>query len=98
MNTSTILLTVAILSGVLALTYRFWLPRLRRFWDAMRVRAALRRLPPRERYVIECRMGLYGKPRKTLDEVGAVLKVTRERARLIEGEAMKNLGRALGAA
>lgn len=48
-------------------------------------------LDDRERFVIEERFGLHGKTPKTLEEIGSILKVTRERVRQIELKAMKKL-------
>lgn len=52
-------------------------------------------LDPRERKVIIARFGLDGKKEKTLDEVGKEFKVTRERVRQIQAEALKKIRRAL---
>ena len=55
------------------------------------LRAVLYELTERERRVIELRFGLEdGRPR-TLEEVGAVFNVTRERIRQIEAKAMRKL-------
>jgi RNA polymerase primary sigma factor len=53
---------------------------------------AVRRLPRRERHVIRARFGATG-DRKTLDEVGAELGLTRERVRQIEAHALRTLSR-----
>jgi len=55
------------------------------------IRNALEKLPERERRVIELRFGLYNGCERTLEEVGAELGVTRERARQIETKAIKKL-------
>jgi len=52
---------------------------------------ALRRLPSREETVLRLRFGLGGKSRLTLSEVGKSLRVTRERARQIERDALIRL-------
>jgi RNA polymerase primary sigma factor len=59
------------------------------------VRAALRELDERERRVISLRYGLGSEKSRTLDEVGKLLGVTRERIRQIEKEALDKL-RGLG--
>lgn len=53
----------------------------------------LSRLSPRERLVIEKRMGFDGNRPMTLDEVGEVIGVTRERVRQIEQKALRTLRR-----
>jgi len=55
------------------------------------IRNALGKLPERERRVIELRFGLYNGCERTLEEVGAEIGVTRERARQIEKKAIKKL-------
>ena len=52
---------------------------------------ALDELPERERTVLELRYGLADGERRTLEEVGRSLGITRERARQIEGEALRRL-------
>lgn len=52
---------------------------------------ALDRLADNERFVVMRRFGLDGAPRFTLEEVGRVLGVTRERVRQIEGKAIRKL-------
>src|SRR5580765_3514077 len=49
-------------------------------------------LADRQRRVLELRFGLDGGHPRTLQEIGVVLDVTRERARQIEAEALKKLG------
>jgi RNA polymerase primary sigma factor len=51
----------------------------------------LARLSPRERGMLELRYGLDGKRPRTLEEVGRVFNVTRERVRQIESRALKRL-------
>ncbi|WP_287157212.1 sigma-70 family RNA polymerase sigma factor, partial [Chloroflexus sp.] len=53
--------------------------------------AALDRLNDRERRIIDLRYGLVDGRRRTLEEVGRVLGMTRERARQIEAEALRRL-------
>ena len=54
---------------------------------------ALAALEQRERDVILLRYGLCGREPKTLEEIGRVLGLTRERVRQIELQALKRLGR-----
>jgi len=49
------------------------------------------RLTPRERRVLELRYGLDGNPPKTLDEVGEIFGISRERVRQIQKEALEKL-------
>lgn len=53
--------------------------------------AALNHLNERERRIIDLRYGLADGQRRTLEEVGKVLGMTRERARQIEAEALRRL-------
>jgi len=53
--------------------------------------AALEHLTDRERRIIDLRYGLVDGQRRTLEEVGKVLGMTRERARQIEAEALRRL-------
>jgi RNA polymerase sigma factor (sigma-70 family) len=55
----------------------------------------LTKLDPRKRAVIEGRFGLNDQPRKTLDEMGQALKLTRERIRQLEAEALADLQKLL---
>jgi RNA polymerase primary sigma factor len=48
-------------------------------------------LPARERHVLELRYGLVGDESRTLDEVGRMLGVSRERVRQIESNGLKRL-------
>jgi RNA polymerase primary sigma factor len=57
---------------------------------------ALAALSQRERRVLELRFGLNGEQPRTLDEVGRLFQVTRERIRQIESQSLKKLA-ALGA-
>jgi RNA polymerase primary sigma factor len=52
---------------------------------------ALEHLNERERRIIDLRYGLADGQRRTLEEVGKVLGMTRERARQIEAEALRHL-------
>lgn len=60
------------------------------------VEALLRRLSERERQVIEMRFGLGGEPPMTLKEVARRFRVSRERVRQIETQALDKLRRAAG--
>jgi RNA polymerase primary sigma factor len=53
--------------------------------------AALDHLSERERRIIDLRYGLVDGRRRTLEEVGRALGMTRERARQIEAEALRRL-------
>jgi RNA polymerase primary sigma factor len=53
--------------------------------------AALGQLNERERRILDLRYGLADGQRRTLEEVGRVLGMTRERARQIEAEALRRL-------
>ena len=53
--------------------------------------AALARLEPRMRYVLERRYGLDGHTSQTLEELGADLGITRERVRQLENKALREL-------
>jgi RNA polymerase primary sigma factor len=55
-------------------------------------------LSPRERQVLELRYGLNGEHPRTLDEVGCVFNLTRERIRQIEKRSLEKLSRLSGAA
>ncbi len=48
-------------------------------------------LPPQQRIVVEHRFGLHGKGRQTLEEVGRLLGVTRERVRQVQLAALTHL-------
>jgi RNA polymerase sigma factor (sigma-70 family) len=56
-----------------------------------RIDAVLAELSDRERFILTLRYGLDGLPPRTLDEVGAQMGVTRERARQVEKRALANL-------
>ncbi|MCX6733858.1 MAG: sigma-70 family RNA polymerase sigma factor [Candidatus Peregrinibacteria bacterium] len=56
-----------------------------------RIRAILSQLHPREEAVISLRFGLTGEGDMTLEEVGKVFNVTRERIRQIESAALKKM-------
>lgn len=56
-----------------------------------RIMAVLDMLTPREALVIKLRYGIGGNRPHTLEEVGEMLNVTRERVRQIESKALRNL-------
>jgi len=56
-----------------------------------RLDEVLQTLSKRERKILEYRFGLNGHPPKTLEEVGAIFGITRERVRQIEAKAIKRL-------
>jgi len=58
---------------------------------SVKVRALLGRLSPREAKVLRMRFGIDARAEHTLEEVGAVFGVTRERIRQIEVAALKKL-------
>jgi RNA polymerase primary sigma factor len=55
------------------------------------VQEALEKLSPRQRKVLELRYGLAGEHPRSLEEVGKVLGVTRERVRQLESNAFREL-------
>lgn len=59
------------------------------------MRRALEVLNPQERRILELRFGLDGSRRLSLNEVGAELRLSRERIRQLEGRAIDRLRRAL---
>lgn len=56
------------------------------------VREWVAKLNERERFIIEGRFGLTGNAKMRLEELGKILKITRERVRQIEALALKKLG------
>jgi RNA polymerase primary sigma factor len=56
------------------------------------LKEALENLSYRERRVLELRWGLFGEQPRTLDEVGRIFNLTRERTRQIEENAVRKLG------
>jgi RNA polymerase primary sigma factor len=54
-------------------------------------KALLSELPEREAEIIRLRFGLNGGVQKTLEEIGARLSLSRERARQLERDALKKL-------
>jgi RNA polymerase primary sigma factor len=55
------------------------------------LKSALENLSYRERRVLELRWGLFGERERTLDEVGRIFSLTRERTRQIEESAVRKL-------
>ena len=53
--------------------------------------AVLHRLTPREEQVLRLRFGLDDGRQRTLEEVGEVFNITRERIRQIEAKALRKL-------
>jgi RNA polymerase primary sigma factor len=53
--------------------------------------AAIERLNPRMKHVVQRRFGLDGRPPQTLEEVGTDLGITRERVRQLETRALREL-------
>ncbi len=56
-----------------------------------RLVAVLRSLPDREKQVIELRFGLVDGVPRTLDQIGCIVGMTRERVRRVEGRALSKL-------
>ena len=56
-----------------------------------KVLAAVQLLEPREKTVLKLRFGMDGERRRTLKEIGKILRVSRERVRQIERLAMARL-------
>jgi RNA polymerase primary sigma factor len=59
--------------------------------DRSRLALALENLSYRERRIVELRYGLFGEQPRTLDDVGRMFGLTRERARQIEEHAVRKL-------
>ena len=55
--------------------------------------AALEQVGERERHILQMRFGLNGNERKTLEEVGKKLKLSRERVRQLEERGLMRLRR-----
>lgn len=62
-----------------------------RVWLSERIKEVLDKLSTREREVLELRFGLRDGHTRTLEEVGSIFKVTRERIRQIEAKALRKL-------
>jgi RNA polymerase primary sigma factor len=58
---------------------------------AAELAAAVARLDPRMRFVLERRFGLDGQPPQTLEDLGCALRITRERVRQLETRALREL-------
>ena len=59
------------------------------------IEKVLNKLTPREREILKYRMGLDGEYPHTLEEVGTIFGVTRERIRQVEAKAKRKLGQYL---
>lgn len=59
------------------------------------LKGALKQLPPRERYIIERRFGMRDDSELTLEAVSRILKLSKERVRQLEREALLKLRLAL---
>ncbi|HEU4402589.1 MAG TPA: sigma-70 family RNA polymerase sigma factor [Candidatus Polarisedimenticolia bacterium] len=55
------------------------------------LKQALDQLPPRERYILERRFGMKGGAELTLEAVSHILKLSKERVRQLEREALLKL-------
>jgi RNA polymerase primary sigma factor len=66
-------------------------PALAKLLQTKELGSALARLNDRMRQVLELRFGLAGENPRTLEEVGALLGVTRERVRQLESRALREL-------
>lgn len=60
-------------------------------WREEKLREALAGLPATERKVLELRFSLKGESKKSLEEIGRMMGVTRERVRQIEAKALDRL-------
>ena len=56
-----------------------------------KIESTLRVLNPREEEIIRLRFGLNGGAQRTLEEIGARMSLSRERARQLERDALKKL-------
>jgi RNA polymerase primary sigma factor len=66
-------------------------------FDIEELRQRLDEIPAREAEVLRLRFGIGGKEPMTLQEIGDRLKLSRERVRQIEGEALEKLNRLMAA-
>ena len=57
------------------------------------LREVLPKLPPREADILRMRFGLEGGVEKTLEEIGAMMRLTRERIRQLQNVALVRLRR-----
>lgn len=55
------------------------------------LKRALRQLPARERYILERRFGMRDGSELTLEAISRILKLSKERVRQLEGEALLKL-------
>lgn len=61
-----------------------------------KVRAILKRLPPRQRLILQMRFGIGLETEHSLAEIGELLRVSRERVRQLEMDALKRLRQSSG--
>jgi RNA polymerase sigma factor (sigma-70 family) len=59
--------------------------------DLQRLRQLLNALPDRQRQIVELRYGLWGERPHTLEEIGDLFSVTRERVRQVHNQALERL-------
>ncbi|HYG35447.1 MAG TPA: sigma-70 family RNA polymerase sigma factor, partial [Clostridia bacterium] len=59
--------------------------------DHGRLRHLIQKLPERERRILLCRFGLEGEDEHTLEELGKMFNLTRERIRQLQNEALHKL-------
>lgn len=70
--------------------------RLEQRTEVERLTRCLRRMPPRAAEVLRMRYGLGGQEPMTFREIGARIRLSRERVRQIELQARRELGRSMG--
>ena len=79
------------LLGMSSSTQRLALPAIDRESDRLDLVEALATLPYRERVVLTHRYGIDGGPERSLEEIGATLRISRERVRQLERRAILKL-------